>query len=885
MVTRISRLSKTCALSISIVLLASVARGEVLFEDVDRAVRQGVAFLKQQQNAKTGEWNGFESQAAGVGALCTLALLKSGVDLNEPAVANALRALRSHTDLKTSYAVALQTLALCAAEPGYDAMLVQQNVDWLEKAQGDKRGDGAWSYSGSASVHDGSNTQFAILALYEAQQAGAQVAPATWQRAAAYYRDRQNPDGSWGYLPSANGSGSMTCAALSGLAIIRQCLPAGDPALQGCDEALARGERWLVQHFSVHGNPPEIANGLLSFYYLHALAQFGHYSGRCFLGRHAWWKEGARLLLDSQNKDGSWTHKNAAEEPPIIATSLALLFLAESPRRPDLGASNSPRRGRPMEPRTPSENDLADMASGKLRQFIPIIPFDGFCLQFSPDSRLLASCGLTRFARLWEMTGKLTRELPMSPLIGNPTFSPDGKSVALVDVNLPGEVVLWSVSGKDRPRAFDLPGAHLRYPSFSRDGRLLMALADPQGVVIWNLGSGRPSAVFKSGGDPIEALFSPDGKTAAVVSWEKGTASRSVQLWDIGTERERAVLHADFDVSPLAFSPDGKTLAAASKDHSVLLFDAVAGKLRATCRGHLQTVHYLDFSPDGKLLASAGNDRFIELWDALRGNEAAVLFGHSRRVEWIAFSPDGRYLVSGGADKCVRFWDLASRRTAAVLRLEQDVTAFALSPDAQLLATTGEDDKGLTDCIRIWNAGKVLAAGDSLDALPGRPDERLARATIEALGGRVGSEYDGSVTGIFFRAGLFDLPESYRFVNRDLKLLQRFPHLRSLALTHTQITDVGLAELRGLRELSDLDLSANPIGNVALKWLEHLPALEKLNLDDTQVTDAGLDHIAAMKKLTTVYLRDTRVTAEGVRRLKQRRTGLKVVGTDEKAKP
>ena len=47
---------------------------------------------------------------------------------------------------------------------------------------------------------DNSNSQFALLALHEAERIGVPVKRETWTRAKAYWEDCQNPlDGSWGY--------------------------------------------------------------------------------------------------------------------------------------------------------------------------------------------------------------------------------------------------------------------------------------------------------------------------------------------------------------------------------------------------------------------------------------------------------------------------------------------------------------------------------------------------------------------------------------------------------------------------------------------------------------------------------------------------------------
>ncbi|HVT27962.1 MAG TPA: hypothetical protein VHE81_08105, partial [Lacipirellulaceae bacterium] len=57
------------------------------------AINRGVAYLKSQQQPR-GNWPEFANFNGGVTALCTLALLDSGVTPNDPNVSQALTYLR-----------------------------------------------------------------------------------------------------------------------------------------------------------------------------------------------------------------------------------------------------------------------------------------------------------------------------------------------------------------------------------------------------------------------------------------------------------------------------------------------------------------------------------------------------------------------------------------------------------------------------------------------------------------------------------------------------------------------------------------------------------------------------------------------------------------------
>src|SRR4029078_9913059 len=108
------------------------------------AIEHGVGFLRREQLPR-GNWTEFPGYDGGVTALCTLALLNSGLPADDPAVKQALNYLRGLV-LDKTYSVALQTMVLCAATPKDDMIRITRNVKWLEEHQiKDGQRKGAWS--------------------------------------------------------------------------------------------------------------------------------------------------------------------------------------------------------------------------------------------------------------------------------------------------------------------------------------------------------------------------------------------------------------------------------------------------------------------------------------------------------------------------------------------------------------------------------------------------------------------------------------------------------------------------------------------------------------------------------------------------------------------
>jgi hypothetical protein len=345
-------LAATAALGLWIVGGVADLRAEITPEQVRAAIDHGVRFLKSQQR-RDGSWNEFTGQPGGVTALCTLALLNSGVPADDEHVRRALRNLEQYSRPTKTYATALQTMVFCRANPKQYLAQIDVNVRWLESKQittGPNRG--AWGYPEGSG--DNSNAQFAMLALHEAELVGVVVQPGTWARAKAYWEDAQNLDGSWGYQRSglSGSTGSMTCAGVGSLIIAAGKMRPPDAQVTDdgrilcCrraaedDARIQRGLHWLGRNFSVTRNPGAPAD-LWLLYYLYGIERIGRLSGQRFFvdpqrGAHDWYREGAEHLVRRQdNLSGFWRGTGHVERNELIGTSLALLFLSKG-RRPIL---------------------------------------------------------------------------------------------------------------------------------------------------------------------------------------------------------------------------------------------------------------------------------------------------------------------------------------------------------------------------------------------------------------------------------------------------------------------------------------------------------------------------------------------------------------------
>jgi hypothetical protein len=91
--------------------------------------------------------------------------------------------------------------------------------------------------------------------------------------------------------------------------------------------------------------------------------------------------------------------------------------------------------------------------------------------------------------------------------------------------------------------------------------------------------------------------------------------------------------------------------------------------------------------------------------------------------------------------------------------------------------------------------------------------------------------------------------------------------LRRLDLSSTGVTDAGLARLKGFHRLEDLAVSEN-VTDAGLRHLEGLTSLKELNLAETHVTDAGIKSLKTLTQLRRLVLAQTQLTDEGLAQLK-----------------
>jgi hypothetical protein len=251
-----------------------------------------------------------------------------------------------------------------------DRRVMEAGTEFLLEAQ---NASGLWHYdvkpTPTDAGHDLSNSQYGLLGLRAALDCGLKVPHKAWRDAMKGLLALQDPKGpevdlieqvvrekyvfrskapaeARGFhynLRRKHGpkgentvweqpaTGSMTTAGIAGVSICAEGLwrsrRFGGADRRRATNSIRDGVAWMQVHFSVTENP-EHPNERHHHYYLYGLERMGMLTGRRWVGERDWYKEGADLLMETQQPvKGGWGGH--------VPTSFAVLFLKRATRGHD----------------------------------------------------------------------------------------------------------------------------------------------------------------------------------------------------------------------------------------------------------------------------------------------------------------------------------------------------------------------------------------------------------------------------------------------------------------------------------------------------------------------------------------------------------------------
>ena len=242
-------------------------------------------------------------------------------------------------------------------------------------------------------------------------------------------------------------------------------------------------------------------------------------------------------------------------------------------------------------------------------------------LEFSPDSRRLASAGNNCLVKIWNVQSgaleatlahpKLETNLTHTDWIWSLAFSPDGKSLASASRE---RVKLWDLATNRERAEMPVNCVWQQRIAFSPDSARLAAFDDRQQVLkIWDAQTGSLLATLcKSELAPSHCMaISPDWTTVAT-----GRDDGSITFWDLATGRERATIaNPTGTVWVIVFAPDGKSLAFGTWNGAIQFMHACSDRelsAKATLQNSSLVHNDLLTSADAQPAAAARLDAAVE---------------------------------------------------------------------------------------------------------------------------------------------------------------------------------------------------------------------------------------------------------------------------------
>jgi hypothetical protein len=337
-----------CILAVSAPALAggdaAIWRSENSVDDqaVRQAIQRGLEALWKIQTAGgtfEGVARGPRKFHVGATAQGVYALLECGVSPQDKRIEQMLTWLAKQ-EVTDTYDVAFRILAMTAAHRRRPnaALVAQVRKDCEQLYNSISKSDYGYNYNANGTPteshregfgnSDGSNSQYALLAVWMAvEYCQAEVPEKWWELHKKYWLNLQSRNGGWGYTRKRLRPEpylSMSAAGLASMFVCLDHLHAGDYV--NCSrpvrfDSIERGLKWMDQNFAHQ------IGKRWPYYTLYGVERVGLASGYKFFGQVDWYKQGVDYLLKLQKDDGSWEPGPGWGANVNTATCYALLFL------------------------------------------------------------------------------------------------------------------------------------------------------------------------------------------------------------------------------------------------------------------------------------------------------------------------------------------------------------------------------------------------------------------------------------------------------------------------------------------------------------------------------------------------------------------------------
>ncbi|XP_053736285.1 autophagy-related protein 16-1 [Synchiropus splendidus] len=267
-------------------------------------------------------------------------------------------------------------------------------------------------------------------------------------------------------------------------------------------------------------------------------------------------------------------------------------------------------------------------------------------VQFSPGSRLLATGGMDRRVKLWEVVGGRCES--KGALTGS------NAGITSIEFDTAGSYLL-AASNDFASRIWTVDDFRLRHTLTGHSGKVLSArfLLDNARIVsgsydrtlkLWDL---RSKVCMKT----VFAGSSCNDIVCTEQCVMSGHFDKKVRFWDIRSESIVQELELHGRVTSLDLNHDRSELLTCSRDDLLKIVDLRTNGVRQTfsAQGFKCGADWtrVTFSPDGSYVAGGSADGALYVWNVLTGKvERTLDRSHSSAINSVSWSPSGTFVVS-----------------------------------------------------------------------------------------------------------------------------------------------------------------------------------------------------------------------------------------------
>ncbi|XP_045701677.1 autophagy-related protein 16-1 isoform X2 [Phyllostomus hastatus] len=267
-------------------------------------------------------------------------------------------------------------------------------------------------------------------------------------------------------------------------------------------------------------------------------------------------------------------------------------------------------------------------------------------VQFSPGSRLLATGGMDRRVKLWEVCGDKCEF--------KGSLSGSNAGITSIEFDSAGSYLL-AASNDFASRIWTVDDYRLRHTLTGHSGKVLSAkfLLDNARIVsgshdrtlkLWDL---RSKVCIKT----VFAGSSCNDIVCTEQCVMSGHFDKKIRFWDIRSETVVRELELLGRITALDLNPERTELLSCSRDDLLKIIDLRVNAVRQTfsapgfkCGSDWTRVM---FSPDGGYVAAGSAEGSLYIWGVLSGKVEKVLSKHhGSSINAVAWSPSGTHVVS-----------------------------------------------------------------------------------------------------------------------------------------------------------------------------------------------------------------------------------------------